>query len=422
MTGISEQQLDQRYRNSPAYRAGHLPKSRRHLDQWHRDFKSRLAGDCGDQSPSSDAVDRLGDLIQRDGIVRMYVLQMLDQQPEGSAVTDVSGLLAALRHIVTRAPQYDPDPASHATFPMSHLFAYMMTTPAGEVLFRLPSFNAALTEVLKEWCVYLDSPASAGVLNEGPTGWLCPSAAARNRLWEYEYDASKPHWGWTSYNDFFHRQIDLNRRPVDGLDDPAVIVAANDGTLFNIGENAQASSPFWLKGQLYSLQDMLDGSHVTDFIGGTVFQSFLSGANYHRWASPVAGTIVEARVVTALTFSDAESEGPDPTAGTYSQFYETAVNTRGLVFIRSDNPNIGLVCVIPIGITEVSSVQIEVKEGDRVEKGGALGRFSYGGSAMALVFQPSAIDRFTVPYRPSGGDPDSGPPIRVRQQIALART
>ncbi|HYJ31248.1 MAG TPA: phosphatidylserine decarboxylase [Allosphingosinicella sp.] len=73
-------------------------------------------------------------------------------------------------------------------------------------------------------------------------------------------------------------------------------------------------------------------------------------------------------------------------------------------------------------ITEVSSVQIEVKEGDRVEKGGPLGRFSYGGSAMALVFQPSAIDRFTVPYRRSGGDPDSGPPIRVRQQIALART
>jgi hypothetical protein len=37
------------------------------------------------------------------------------------------------------------------------------------------------------------------------------------------------------------------------------------------------------------------------------------------------------------------------------------------------------------------------------------------------VFQPGAIDRFTVPNRTSAQDPDSGPPIRVNQQIAVAR-
>ena len=72
-------------------------------------------------------------------------------------------------------------------------------------------------------------------------------------------------------------------------------------------------------------------------------------------------------------FSDAESAGADTTAGTYSQGYEASVNTRGLVFIESSDPAIGMVCVIPIGITEISSVSFSVKQGDKVEKGNELG-------------------------------------------------
>jgi hypothetical protein len=81
-----------------------------------------------------------------------------------------------------------------------------------------------------------------------------------------------------------------------------------------------------------------------------------------------------------LMFSDAETAGYDPTAGMYLQGYEAAVNTRGLVFIESDARAIGMVCVIPIGIKEISSVTIEVKPGDHGQKGDELGYFSYGGS------------------------------------------
>jgi len=147
----------------------------------------------------------------------------------------------------------------------------------------------------------------------------------------------------------------------------------------------------------------------------------LSGADYHRWHSPIAGIVRRAEIVEGLTFSDAESAGFDDTAATYSQGYETAVNTRGLVFVESPDRTIGMVCVMPIGITEISSVTITVKEGDEVGKGDELGYFSYGGSSLALVFQPGAIDQFTVPGRPAGNDPDSGPPVRVNAQIAIAR-
>jgi len=95
------------------------------------------------------------------------------------------------------------------------------------------------------------------------------------------------------------------------------------------------------------------------------------------------------------------------------------VNTRGLVFVESPDPAIGMVCVIPIGITEISSVSFSVKQGDKVAKGDELGYFSYGGSSMAVVFQPKAIKCFTVPQNTSGNQ-DSGPPIFVNAQIAIA--
>ena len=118
-------------------------------------------------------------------------------------------------------------------------------------------------------------------------------------------------------------------------------------------------------------------------------------------------------------FSDAESAGPDPTAATYSQGYEASVNTRGLVFIESDDPVVGMICVIPIGITEISSVSFSIRAGDRVAKGAELGYFSYGGSSMAVAFQGGAIKSFTVP-RNTSGNQDDGPSIYVNAQIAIA--
>jgi phosphatidylserine decarboxylase len=157
------------------------------------------------------------------------------------------------------------------------------------------------------------------------------------------------------------------------------------------------------------------------FIGGEVLQSFLSGADYHRFRAPIAGVVRKVQVVDGLMFSDAESAGSDPTAGTYSQGYEASVNTRGLLFIESEHATLGMVCVMPIGITEISSVRFCVRAGDRVNKGDEVGRFSYGGSTLCLVFQRGAIDRFTVTAPPPSDNPDDGPKIQVNARIAIAK-
>ncbi len=372
------------------------------------------------------SVAALKELIEADGITRMYVAQMIEEalkirHESGTpdTIRDTAELLQALNHIVSLAPPYVPKPGKPHPFPMSNLFVYMMMTRAGEAAFRLPRFNEGLRAVLQEWCAFLDSPASAEVLNTGPDGWLCEEAAKLNKLGEFAIpDKSKPHWGWVSYNDFFHREILANARPVAEPGNAKAIVSANDGTMWQIYRGVKRSDQFWLKGQPYSLADMLnhDGAEVERFVGGDVFQSFLSGANYHRWHSPIDGVVRKVELVEALLFSDLEAAGYDPEAGVKSLGYEASVNTRGLVYVESGDPTIGTVCVVPIGITEISSVSFSVKEGDAVKKGQELGRFSYGGSTLALVFQPGAIDRFTVTVQ----KPPQTTEIKVNAQIAVA--
>ncbi|HEX8127704.1 MAG TPA: phosphatidylserine decarboxylase family protein [Pyrinomonadaceae bacterium] len=425
MDQAARKAIDARYENHFGYIAGYLPRDRSAVDEWQKNLKREIreAKARGGKRKRNPAVKALEDLIALNGIVRMYVVQMLEQQPaEHNNISTIDELLDALDKIVTMAPLYNPDPSKRHAFPMSELFTYMMMTQAGEAVFRNEAFNDAIRAILKEWCAFLNSPKSASVLNEGEDGWLSESAYWYNKLYEFRIPKkSAPHWGWKSFNEYFHREIKPEARPIAEPDNPKVIVSANDGKVYNIASNVLRTDTFWLKGQPYSLVNMLNNHYVDRFVGGTVFQSFLSGADYHRWRSPVEGVVRRAEIVDGLMFSDAESAGYDDTAATYSQGYEASVNTRGLVFVESPDPNIGMVCVIPIGITEISSVTITVEHEQKVKKGAELGYFSYGGSSMCLVFQPGAIDQFTVPNRPSGNNPDDGPPIRVNAQIAAAR-
>ncbi len=402
--------------------AGYLPQDKENLDIWLKNLVSDVEEKSKKESfELHPAVQALSDLIYTDGIVRMYVTRMIEEvAPPNNHITTVSGLLAVLTYIIETAPSFNPDPEKRNTFPMSALFVYMMFTPAGEAAFRNEAFNKALRNILKAWCAYLDSPASQDVLNTGEYGWLSPAAYKLNKLEEFVIpDIKAPHWGFKSYNDYFHRQIKPECRPVSSPNDNKIIVSANDGTVYNIAGNVKRSDTFWIKSQPYSLVNMLDNSDFTvSFIGGDVFQSFLSGANYHRWRAPVSGKIIEARIIPGLMFSELHSEGFDSGAAILSQGFEASVNTRGLVIIESDDKTIGKVCVMPIGITEISSVTIEAKIGQRVNKGDELGYFSYGGSTLCLVFQPGAIKEFTV-RAPSKSNPQ-GDAINVNAQIAVA--
>jgi phosphatidylserine decarboxylase len=130
------------------------------------------------------------------------------------------------------------------------------------------------------------------------------------------------------------------------------------------------------------------------FVGGTVYQAYLSPMSYHRWHSPVSGTVIKAYVKDGTYYSEAPSEGFDPAGPNDSQGYITAVATRALVFIEADNAQIGLMCVLAVGMAEVSTCQVTVYEGQHLMKGDQIGMFHFGGSTHCLIFRPGVALEF----------------------------
>ena len=126
---------------------------------------------------------------------------------------------------------------------------------------------------------------------------------------------------------------------------------------------------------------MLDGDERTEqFVGGSVYQAFLSAKSFHQWHSPVSGRIVKTKIIDGTYYSETPTEGYDSAAPNDSQGYISEVATRALIFIEADNPKIGLMCFMPIGMAEVSSCDIQVYEGQKVTKGQTIGTFHFGGS------------------------------------------
>ena len=177
---------------------------------------------------------------------------------------------------------------------------------------------------------------------------------------------------------------------------------------------------FWLKGQPYSLHDMLDHDEAAaQFTGGTVYQAFLSATNYHRWHSPVAGTVVRSRVVDGTYYSEADTVGEGETESPNSQSYLAHVATRAIVLIQADNPAIGLMAFVAVGMSDVSSCIIDVRPGQHVAKGDELGYFQFGGSTHCLVFRPGVITNVSLQAVPLPSDPKA-PLVLLHSAIATA--
>ncbi|MFD8542592.1 phophatidylserine decarboxylase associated domain-containing protein [Streptomyces sp. NPDC059649] len=419
---LSEAAIEASYQSSFGRAAGYLPRDRTAVDAWQAALVKRARAQLA--MDHVKPVQELADLLDREKDLQVLVTRTIDEalkmHPDG--VRNIDEMLTCLDEITQTAPHYRLDPRQRIYFPMSALFCYMMAVKNdGWELFRDQRFNGALRKILKAWCVFLDSPESRHVLYDGPDGWLSQAAYEDFKLYEFEIDPDAPYGGFASYNAFFHRPIKPEFRPNGALHDLRAVVSPNDGSVVMAYPNVQKDAYILdIKHQRYSLRQLLGKySGIDAFVGGTVFQSFLSGANYHRWHAPVDGVIEYKETVEGLMFSELYSEQVDPTAGTLSQGYQANVNTRGIVVIKSESPDIGKVCVIPVGITEISSVTITAEVGQRVTRGDEIGYFSYGGSSMCLVFEPNKVD-FTVPTGVPGTVTDDGAPIFVNSTIARA--
>jgi len=189
---------------------------------------------------------------------------------------------------------------------------------------------------------------------------------------------------WKSFNQFFSRETKPGLRPVAGMFDDRIICAAADFT-FQMKTRISEDSKITVKGtHTYSVIDLLDGSPYRDrFKGGLFMHSFLSTFDYHRFRAPVRGTVLESRAIQAEVYLGVEISQDltlNPTDETGYQFSQT----RGLIIW--DSP-VGLVAALPMGMAQVSSVNMTAVEGAYLNKGEEFGYFLFGGSDMILLFE-----------------------------------
>ncbi len=367
------------------------------------------------------------DVIESEPTIFMLFSQMFEQVPKRPPydrdptgkpqVRDYQHMLQLLNTIMTHAPEFDR--TGLVGCPINTILDWSMGTAAGMAAFLNERVNAELKKVLNAWGRFLSSSESTYVLSDHPhKGWFGADARQAMPEFEREYrcDPGRPSHGYASWDDFFTREFRAGARPVAAPHDDSVIVNACESAPYRIVRKVGYRDRFWIKSQPYSILHMLANDALAPlFAGATVYQAYLSPLSYHRWHSPVSGTIKRAYVRDGTYYAEAASHGFDPAGPNDSQSYITEVATRALIFIEADNPDIGLMCVLAVGMAEVSSCQITVYEGQRVRKGDQIGMFHYGGSTHCLIFRPGVKLEFDH-HGPKPGLHSTN--IRVNARIA----
>lgn len=330
-------------------------------------------------------VQALKELIESNRYIWNLFQMMFDEIPQKDVdtpagtpqVRDYHELLLVLNRLIQRAPEFNT--TGLVDTPINAVLDYPMGTRAGYVLFNDPRVNAKMKNILDYWGRYLQSEESSYVLNTSDKGWLSPYALNEMAkeaggdnfvdLFAVRSTDVKQKLGYTSWDDFFTRKFKPGIRPVASPDDDDVIANACESAPFRIAHDVPLKAKFWIKGQPYSLIDLLHNDPWTSkFEGGTLYQAFL-----------------------------------------------TSTATRAVIFIQADNPKIGLMCFVAVGMGDVSNNEITVRIGQHVNKGDQLGMFHFGGSTHVLLFRPEVKLDFDMHGQTPGLDTTN---IKVREAIA----
>ncbi|ETS84944.1 hypothetical protein PFICI_02969 [Pestalotiopsis fici W106-1] len=311
--------------------------------------------------------------------------------------------------------------------PMSGFLAVGMGTQAGVALFHDATFNGQFQKVLNAWNAFLKSPKSLDKLDitnpEKPGSWISKEAFKAGVWDDIQYDPTQPGYGFDSWNSFFTRPFAPGVRSFDGNGTNVVNVGC-ETTPWAYVQSADQECNFWIKDGQYSLIDLFASKSdiASLFVGGPVYQGFLSAVHYHRWHCPIDGQLVLSWVEPGTYFAQRPNQGQNPGLweGMGSQTYIPHVATRAIFIFK--HPKCGHVAMVCIGMVEVSTCIIEkdwiVKPGDDpkpISRGTEIGHFEFGGSTHMLLFEK---DKVTLEDWAKG--PPSVDVVRMGSVIASA--
>lgn len=218
-------------------------------------------------------------------------------------------------------------------------------------------------------------------------GWRMDRPASRSRivpfLRKFGIDSAEfadPPEAYRTFNEFFHRRLRPEARPVDP--DPDAVVFPADGR--HLGwASLSAADRFHVKGQSFNLGAFLaDPALSRTFAGGAAVLSRLCPTDYHRFHFPVAGIPSTPRLI----------DGPLASVNPVALRRNLAwlwTNRRWNILLDTDA--FGPVLVAPVGATNVGSAVFTHPSGKPAVKGAEIGYFRFGASAILTLFTPGRI-------------------------------
>lgn len=183
---------------------------------------------------------------------------------------------------------------------------------------------------------------------------------------------------FASFNDFFIRKLKVEARPIAASD--AVIPA--DGR-YRFFENFSQAPGIVVKGQKFSLETLLQDEELADrYREGSVVLGRLCPVDYHRFHFPCDGIPASSKLINGYWFS------VNP-AALKKNIHILSQNKR--VYCLLETERLGTVLLMEVGATNVGSIIQTYEPGRPACRGDEKGYFSFGASALVILFEPGVI-------------------------------
>jgi phosphatidylserine decarboxylase len=183
---------------------------------------------------------------------------------------------------------------------------------------------------------------------------------------------------FTSFNDFFYRELKPDARPIgEGF------VSPGDGKLITF-EKVSEVHDFFIKGKKFTLTTFLqDAELAAKYEQGSMLILRLAPNDYHRFHFPYAGVPYEAMKIEGSYFS----VSPIAVAKNFATVF--VENKREYVKLRTED--LGEVILAPVGATMVGGIIETFQSGKAVAKGEEMGYFKFGGSTIVILTEPGVL-------------------------------
>ncbi|KAJ7017088.1 phosphatidylserine decarboxylase-domain-containing protein [Mycena alexandri] len=198
-------------------------------------------------------------------------------------------------------------------------------------------------------------------------------------------DILEPLSSFKTFNQFFYRKLKPSARPTEHPEDPYRLVSAADCRLMAF-ESVTEATRLWIKGREFTVGRLLGDAYKHEaerYSGGALAIFRLAPQDYHRFHSPVDGTIGN------MTYIAGEYYTVNP------QAIRTALDVYGenaRKIVPIDSPQFGRVMAVCVGAMMVGSIETTVKEGETVKRGQEFGYFAFGGSTIVLLFEKDVVE------------------------------